>query len=72
MQILFLISIVSFFVLLWASVAVVRRIRASHRIESPPTPPQPTFSKYLFSAAQDTVVSQAGSRRHQASSDTAS
>jgi hypothetical protein len=71
MQILFLISIVSFFVLLWASVAVVRRIRAGHRIESLPALPQPTFSEYLFSAAQDTAVSQAGSRQ-QVSSDTAS
>ena len=71
MQILFLISIVSFFVLLWASVAVVRRIRAGHRIESLPALPQTTFSEYLFSAAQDTGGSQTGSRQEVSSDTTA-
>jgi hypothetical protein len=53
MRILFAISIVSFLALLWAAVAITRRIRASHKREGSSAPPQPEFSQYLFSAAKD-------------------
>jgi hypothetical protein len=53
MRILFAISIVSFLALLWAVVAITRRIRASHKRESSTTPSQQEFSQYLFSAAKD-------------------
>jgi len=58
MQILFMISVVSLFVLLWASVAIIRRIRGSHRTEGPSSS-QAAFSEYLFSAAEDASASQA-------------
>jgi hypothetical protein len=53
MRILFAISILSFLVLVWAAVAITRRIRASHKRESSSAPPQPEFIEYLFSAAKD-------------------
>lgn len=53
MRILFAISILSFLALLWAAIAITRRIRASHRRENSSTLPQPEFSQYLFSAAKD-------------------
>lgn len=56
MRILFAISILSFLVLVWAAVAITRRIRASHKGESSSTPPQPEFSQYLFSAAKEVDV----------------
>jgi hypothetical protein len=71
MRILFMISAASLFVLLWASVAVVRRIH-SHRIESPSSPPRPGFSEYLFSAVEEAKTSQATFRQHQAFSNPAS
>jgi hypothetical protein len=71
MRILFMISAASLLVLLWASVAIVRRIR-NHRIESPSAPPQPGFSEYLFSAAEEAKTPQAPSRQQQASSNPAS
>ena len=52
MQILFAISIVSFLVLVWAAVAITRRVRASHKLERASTPPQPDFSQFLFAAAE--------------------
>lgn len=52
MQILFAISIVSFLVLLWAAVAITRRIRASHKAERSSTTSQTEFSQYLFAAAE--------------------
>jgi hypothetical protein len=65
MRILFAISILSFFVLLWAVVAITRRIRAGHRRESSSATPQPDFSQYLFSAAKD--VDSPSSQDHVAS-----
>jgi hypothetical protein len=58
MRILFAISILSFLALIWAAVAITRRIRASHRVESASTPTQPEFSQYLFAAAEDAHHSQ--------------
>jgi hypothetical protein len=52
MQILFAISILSFLVLLWAAVAITRRIRASHRLERSSTVSQPEFNQYFFAAAE--------------------
>jgi hypothetical protein len=53
MRILFAISILSFFALIWAAVAITRRIRASHKLNSASKTAQPEFSQYLFSAAED-------------------
>ncbi|MDW5266043.1 MULTISPECIES: hypothetical protein [Acidobacteriaceae] len=53
MRILFAISILSFLALIWAAVAITRRIRASHKLHSAPKPAQPEFSQYLFAAAED-------------------
>lgn len=52
MKILFAISLLSFLVLLWAAVAITRRIRATHRLERSSTPAQPEFSQYLFAATE--------------------
>jgi hypothetical protein len=52
MQILFAISILCFLVLLGATVAMTRRIRANHRLEESSTQPRPDFSQYLFGAVQ--------------------
>jgi hypothetical protein len=65
MRILFAISILSFLVLVWAAVAITRRIRASHKRESSSTPPQPEFSQYLFSAVKD--ANSPSSQNHSAS-----
>lgn len=53
MRILFTISILSFFALIWAAVAITRRIRASHKVNSALKPTQPEFSQYLFAAAEE-------------------
>ena len=53
MRTLFAISILSFLALIWASVAITRRIRASHKLNSAPKPTPPEFSQYLFAAAED-------------------
>jgi hypothetical protein len=58
MQILFAISILCFLVLLWAAVAMTRRIRASHRLERSSTQSQPDFSQYLLAAAQGNSTSE--------------
>jgi len=52
MRILFAISILSFLILLWAALAIARRIRASHKVGSSSPTAQPEFSQYLFSAAE--------------------
>lgn len=52
MKILFAISILSFLVLLWAAIAITRRIRASHRLERSSASTQPEFSQYLFAATE--------------------
>jgi hypothetical protein len=52
MKILFAISILSFLVLLWAAIAITRRIRASHRAERSGASTQPEFSQYLFAATE--------------------
>jgi hypothetical protein len=64
MQILFVISILSLFVLLWSSVAITRRIRTSHKLESTSTQSQPDFSQYLFSANEGTHTSPSQSVQH--------
>lgn len=53
MRILFAISIVSFLALIWAAVAITRRIRASHKLNNASGEAQPEFSQYLFAAAED-------------------
>jgi hypothetical protein len=53
MRILFAISIISFLALIWAAVAITRRIRASHKLNIASKPAQPEFSQYLFAAAED-------------------
>jgi hypothetical protein len=53
MRILFAISILSFLALIWAAVAMTRRIRASHKLNSATKPAQPEFSQYLFNAAEN-------------------
>lgn len=50
MRILFAISILCFIALIWAVVAITRRIRASHKLTSAS---KPEFSHYLFEAAED-------------------
>jgi len=52
MKILFAISILSFLVLLWAAIAITRRIRASHRLERSSASSQPEFSQFLFAATE--------------------
>jgi hypothetical protein len=64
MQILFVISILSLLVLLWSAVAITRRIRTSHKLESSSTQSQPEFSQYLFSATEGTNASPPQSVRH--------
>lgn len=58
MRILFAISILSFLVLLWAAVAITRRIRASHKLKASSTSTQPEFSQYLSAAAEGTNQTQ--------------
>jgi flagellar hook-basal body complex protein FliE len=58
MRILFAISILSFLVLLWAAVAVTRRIRSSHKLKDSSTSMQPEFSQYLSAAAEGANQSQ--------------
>lgn len=53
MRILFAISILSFLALIWAAIAITRRIRASHKRNSAAASAQPEFSQYLFAAAED-------------------
>jgi hypothetical protein len=53
MRILFAISILSFLALIWAAVAMTRRIRASHKLNNASKPVQPEFSQYLFNAAEN-------------------
>jgi uncharacterized secreted protein with C-terminal beta-propeller domain len=53
MRILFAISILSFLALIWAVVAITRRIRSSHKLNSASKPAQPEFSHYLFNAAEN-------------------
>lgn len=53
MRILFAISIVSFLALIWAAVAITRRIRASHKVNNASGEARPEFSQYLFAAAED-------------------
>jgi len=53
MRILFAISILSFLALIWAAVAITRRIRASHNLNSASMSAQQEFSQYLFAAAED-------------------
>lgn len=50
MRILFAISILCFIALIWAAVAITRRVRASHKLNSSS---KPEFSHYLFDAAED-------------------
>jgi hypothetical protein len=52
MQILFAISILCFLVLLGATVAITRRIRANQRLRESSTQTRPDFSHYLFGAIQ--------------------
>jgi len=52
MQILFAISILCFVVLLGATVAITRRIRASNRREDSSMQTRPEFSQYLFAAGE--------------------
>lgn len=58
MQILFVISILSFLVLLWATVATTQHIRANHRLKFFVTQLQPDFDQYLFAAAQNASTSE--------------
>jgi hypothetical protein len=53
MRILFAISILSFVALIWAAVAITRRIRASHKLSSALEPEPPEFSHYLAAATKD-------------------
>ncbi len=55
MQILFIISILCFFVLLWAGVAIARHIRAGHKRDSAQVSSQRSFAQHLyhFAAAED-------------------
>ncbi|HUZ96938.1 MAG TPA: hypothetical protein VMU57_18695 [Edaphobacter sp.] len=69
MRILFAISILSFLALIWAAVAITRRIRASHKLESASTPVQPEFSQYLFAAAEDAHSSLPHAPTHSSSQD---
>jgi len=69
MQILFAISILSFLVLLWAAVAITRRIRATHKRENSSTQSQPDFSQYLFAAAEGANTSSSHLVHHQPSKD---
>ncbi|GGG85505.1 hypothetical protein [Edaphobacter dinghuensis] len=50
MRILFAISILCFIALIWAAVAITRRIRASHKFNNSS---KPEFSQYLFDAAEE-------------------
>lgn len=50
MRILFAISILCFLALIWAAVAITRRVRATHKLNSST---KPEFSQYLFDAAED-------------------
>jgi cytoskeletal protein RodZ len=72
MRILFAISILSFLALIWAAVAITRRIRASHKLQSASKPAQPDFSQYLFAAAEDTSNSLPTTPEHTSSHDLSS
>jgi len=50
MRILFAISILCFLALIWAAVAITRRVRATHKLNNST---KPEFSQYLFDAAED-------------------
>lgn len=57
MRILFAISILSFLALIWAVVAITRRIRASHKLNNASKAAPPEFSHYLFAATEDSSSS---------------
>ena len=69
MRILFAISILSFLALIWAAVAITRRIRASHKLNSASKPEQPEFSQYLFAAAEDAHSSLLDAPAHSSTQD---
>jgi hypothetical protein len=69
MRILFAISILSFLALIWAAIAITRRIRTSHKLESASKPAEPEFSQYLFAAAEDAHSSLPHAPTHSSSQD---